>query len=51
MHGCALDKLMAIATYRAEVDRTRPGERDIDLDELMANRDSQQCFQLCYTGC
>ena len=42
MHGCALDKLMAIATYRAEVDRARHEERDVDFDKLMANRDNQQ---------
>ena len=32
MHGCALDKLMAIATYRAEVERARHDERDADFD-------------------
>ena len=31
MRGCALDKLMAIATYRAEVERARYEDRDIDL--------------------
>ena len=30
MHGCALDKLMAIATYRAEVERARHESRDVD---------------------
>ena len=30
MHGCALDKLMAIATYRAEVERARYEDRDVD---------------------
>ena len=32
IHGCALDKLMAIATYRAEVERARHEERDVDFD-------------------
>ena len=30
MHGYALDKLMAIATYRAEVERARHESRDVD---------------------
>ena len=30
MHGCALDKLMAIAEYRAEVERARYEDRDVD---------------------
>ena len=33
MHGCALDKLMAIAEYRAEVERARYEDRDVDLHE------------------
>ena len=33
MHGCALDKLMAVATYRAEVERARYEDRDVDLHE------------------
>ena len=32
MHGCALDKLMAIATYLAEVERARHESRDVDFD-------------------
>ena len=30
LHVCALDKLMAIATYRAEVERARYEDRDVD---------------------
>ena len=36
MHGCALDKLMAIATYRAEVERARHESRDVDFDVVDA---------------
>ena len=32
IRGCALDKLMAVATYRAEVDRACHDERDVDFD-------------------
>ena len=32
MHGFALDKLMAIATYRAGVERARHESRDVDFD-------------------
>ena len=32
MHGCALDKLMTIATFRAAVYRARYEERDVDFD-------------------
>ena len=32
MHGCVLNKLMAVATYRAEVERAAVEGREVDIE-------------------